>query len=428
MPSQGFLFGQYLATVGVELESEALNRAVVQDALTTRLSKYYDQFPLTVTRDASTESNIEVTSVRGAKNRNIEIYTHNKIFNKIARRNNTSAYGYELVINPIEITDLEPLLHRVINTLVSLGDFTTNRSSVHFHVGFAHNLRIMKKLLAVCLKIDPLLYRLGGMGGYFRGHANLAAYARPIMNAPAVPISGEIRVRPGNALPRVQDPDLARLLRNQQEQESEQESRRDSVRGFVQIINPLKALEAKTTDEFWACWGVFPSLLGLNKYHPARYVGCNFYSLTQHGTMEFRHFNQSQDSTLIYIIAKFLRALVDVATELTKTEIAEFSPENSNEQISMDDAEECMYLLEKFWKIHDTENAPSDSEIRLLMETIEKSTFIALPETPVLTHNREFTIPSNLIGGLNRLSKKPLNPANTDIHTIKYSTILGDYK
>ena len=394
--------GEFLSTIGIEMESEILNRARVADTLNLLGRHYGGVPPFSVTRDASSENMVEQIRMENAS-ANIPIYTHNKLFQKFFTRNNPVPYGYELVINPTPISELKPLLARITNSLISMGDSTTPRSAVHFHVGFAHNAKLMKKLLQVCLKIDPLLYMLGGMGRTYRGNKNLSAYARPLTNSAAVPLGSELRMTDGERL----------------------RSNSENARGFVRIINPQAALEAKTTADFWKNFGVYPSLLGINKYHPARYSGCNFYAILMHGTMEFRHFNQSFDYDLIYTIAKFLRATVEMSTLLKKNDLVEFSTEDGSKPLSYDRAEETLWLIDKYCRIYEVDDLPSKEEYELLMDNITRSTYEPIPQNAVKTHNREFTIPANLVGNLIAV-KNPLENCQTDIHNIQISTILGE--
>lgn len=415
------LDAQYLDTIGMEFESLGLNKSMLSDYLATNLSKYYPKaLPFQITRDASVESMVELKRLANAR-RVISLFTHSKFFQSYCSGDNRNAWGYELVTLPQSIEELAPLIYRLTNAMENQGDFSSERCAVHYHVGFAHNLRLMKKLLAVCLTIDPLLFRLGGMGGLHRGHSNLNAYARPLLNAPAVPVMN-------TGIDSNRDDDEPWDEDNNHEDDEERLEpigrRNSSNTTYVQLINAQEALQATTTNQFWANFGVFPNTMGLSKYHPVRYVGCNFYAIPMHGTMEFRHFNQSFNPGLLVAIAKLLRATVEMSTLLTKSEVVEFTPRNPNVELSVDSAQEIMDLLYKFFIQKEIENIPTDSEVQLLMETIEKSSFKELPIIPVRTHNNEFRIPSNLVGKL-AVVKNPLMPKQVDIHTIKYSTILG---
>jgi hypothetical protein len=430
------LYGEFLTTLGIEIEGQGITRNSLSDALSEKLSKYYPEgFPFTITRDASTEMVAELIPIRGTSSgRYMQVFSHNKLFRQLAanRAENKIVHGYELVINPMTLEDMKPLLVRLINTIIMEGDFVSERCATHYHIGFAHNLRLMKKLLAVCLRVEPLLFRLGGMGKVFRGHSNLAAYARPLLNSSAVPIGREIQLRVQRQSPEtprsrpnyttVSDEERDEMERTMRRAASNEERR---VMEYVRVSNPLKALEAKTTKEFWSCFGVFPEYLGLNKYHPVRYTACNFYAIAQHGTMEFRHFNQSHDPELIYIIGKLLRGMVEMSTMLTKSDINEFSPMDSNKEITMSEAEETLSLLERFMKMKEVENIPTNAEYTILLDTLESSHFESLPDKPVLSHNNEFSIPANLAGNLVKVTN-PLQPKHVDIHTIKDSSILGD--
>lgn len=395
--------GEFLSTIGMEMESEILKRNYVTEVLGDIARYYGGNTPFQVTRDASAETMVEMIKTENSTTY-IPLYTHNNLFRKFFGQSNPQAYGYELVINPMQVRELKPLLARVTNSLLSIGDSTTPRSAVHFHVGFAHNVKLMRKLLQVCLKLDPLLYMMGGMGRTYRGNKNLSAYARPLTNSAAVPVGGPIRLSGIEASGR----DFT-----------------ENIGKYVKIINPQMALEAKTTAEFWKNFGVFPSLLGMNKYHPSRYSGCNFYAILMHGTMEFRHFNQSFDYELLYSIAKFLRATVEMSTMLKKNDLVEFNTEDGNKPLSLDSAEKTLWTVDKYCRMYEIDDIPDTNDYEILMENIVKSTYEPIPETPVKAHNRDFNIPSNLVGNL-EFVQKPLENCQTDIHTIRVSTILGE--
>lgn len=417
---------RFLETIGIEIESEIIDRQSITNATVLRFGKGETKLPFQISRDASTESVLDYITFTNNQKKYLQINTHNSLYKKYMRPSNTSTGGYELILNPMTLQQLQPVLYKMENALQDVGDSVTDRSAIHFHIGFAHNLRYMKKLLAVCLKLDPLFYRLGGFGRTFRGYSNLAAYARPLLNSAAVPLTGPVRETGGFAPPRVAEWDDDEEHHDEFEEEEEREMARRNT-GYVQAINPLGALTAKTTDGFWSNFSVHPSITGMPKYHPSRYVGCNFYAILAHGTMEFRHFNQVIDAELIFTTAKFLRAVVDMSVELKKPELVWFNPMPPEKEIGMDDVAEIMWNLRRLFAEHDIVDSPTEGEIDYLTNVIESSHFVEIPQIPVLTHNREFYLPENLAIGLKKVAN-PLKPSHVDIHTIGFSSILpGDF-
>lgn len=192
---------------------------------------------------------------------------------------------------------------------------------------------------------------------------------------------------------------------------------------MVQVINPFSALSADTIEKFWAAFGVNYRSYDGNKYHPSRYTGSNFYSIPQHGTFEYRHFNQTLDSSLIMAIAKFLRGTVEMSTLLTKSEVSQFEPLDSNEEIQMTDAVRIVEKIMGLCFSKELEDLPTEKDIALIFETLESSTFLPIPVTPVMTH-KEFFMDARLaeLGGLKYLDEA-LPADYTDIHNVEKKTI-----
>jgi hypothetical protein len=118
-------------------------------------------------------------------------------------------------------------------------------------------------------------------------------------------------------------------------------------------------------------------------------------------------------------IAKFLRGIVEMSTLLNKQEIQFFDIINPNKQISMSDASDIVSKIMTICHEKEIENLPSDNEVAEILETIQKSTFYPIPETPVLTHKEKFLLPSDVAerGKLVPV-KNPIHPHYVDIHTI----------
>lgn len=395
-------FGQFLDTIGVEYESTSMTTDDIRDLLAKKLSPILGNFASNIrtTRDASTEFFAE--RIKSGQSY-IRISTHTPLANKLSGMGsgNQEVMGFEVYTNPMEIPELERLLYPFMFMLQNAGDFTSQRAAVHFHVGFANNLRLLKNLLRISLMLDPVLYRLGGMGGTFRGAVNAAAYARPLLNSAVVAV--------GRRLSLSMTPQEAEEVINQQ---------KTNRNKFVQIINPMAALEATNIADFWASFGV--SYTGDNhKYHPCRYSGTNFFAVSAHGTIEFRHFNQCMDAPLIIAIAKFLRSTVELSASLGKNEAHQFEIIDSNKEISVGDAEEVVRKLVSLSFSKEIDNIPTESEVALILDTIAKSHFVPLPELPVKTHIRDFSVDHKLVeAGKLKYVEEFSEPKHVDIHNI----------
>ena len=426
---------QFLDTVGLEGESVFLSKEVVSDGMNRALSTVFpNRRVVNIGRDASAEMFVENLFLTNS--RKLQISTHTSAANLLeGMGRDRRTIGYEFWTNPLPIKDMEKFLFPAMFFLVGQGDSVSDRAASHIHVGFAHNLRLMKRLLRICLAFDPILFRLAGMGGVFRGWKNHAAYARPLMHSGVVRISrGSSRNNPS---PVIAVPDLdsrgnvtGRITRraNPEFVEMVEQEIAGGNSQLVKIINPIAALGAKDLDEFWASFGV--NVSNLTKYHPSRYTAMNFYAILAHGTMEFRHPNASLDPQLLLAMIKFLRAMVEVSTLCSKEEILSFEILPSNVQVSMGDATEIIFKILNLCRKHEVENLPTSDEMDIIISTLEISTFIPLPETPVLTHINDFLLSERLATtGKLEFVEKVLPPNHVDIHNIdqKESSIFDTF-
>lgn len=446
------LVGQYLDTVGIELEGEGLTRDDVTRAIYNPIYPQLDNDPRTprtleITRDASTESIFKYVKISGSS-RLLMVYNHTKASKHFRSASGDSQrLGYEVVISPRSVDDLTKLIPRIMIPLENAGDFITERAAIHFHVGFVNNLRLLKRLLRILLAIDPLLFRLGGMGRENRGNSNLYAYARPLLYPTCVPVSGNVPTPPRrrvtfssasattsstsriNGAPSMTIRELEeRAARIREEIETDQAERSggsENSGNYAQIINTDRAMQAENITQFWESMGIFVNYNGTPHYHPARYLGCNFYAIPAHGTIEFRHFNQSFDHSLVVSIAKFLRTVVEVSTVARKKDIQMFDVADPATDFSTDDA---LYLMESILKIayeQEMENTYDDNDIATMLESYERSSFPQVKWHSVKTHLREFSLPRELVerAGLEYV-KRPFSPKHIDIHNIKNRTLV----
>ena len=390
----GSFAGELYSTIGVEFEGIGLEKeSFIPRELLRYLQLNYGDVGkwLNVTHDASTE--FYASTVRTPLG-GILVSKHTPEMEDMFSQYivQSQVMGYELVTHPLTIARLESLMYPMVTSLQNLGDFISDRAALHFHVGCGNNLRILKALLRISLMVDPVLFRLGGMGRTFRGHMNHAAYARPLLHSIAVNVSTS-----------------------------------NSANRYAKIINPLAALEANSMEEFWGAFGVkYRYGGGSQKYHPSRYCGINFYSIPQHGTLEFRHFNQTHNVPLIMSIAKFVRGLVELGSMITKGEMHKFEIVPSDVEISMSDASMIVEKLIGLCHDKEVEDLPSDYELELMMKVLSESHFEKLPEMPVLTHIHDDTATLSMEAvNLGRLETfaKVLPSQYVDIHTISYRSI-----
>lgn len=390
-------FGTYLDTVGVELEGIGISGKYDMGKILSKMRDEYhiDDNKVQITHDASTEFNASFirTSSGGVWISNHTPEMMDIFGGQIAGQ---KLMGYELVTFPMEVPKMGNVLYPLISTLVNNGDFVSDRASIHFHVGFVNNLRILQNFLRIALMVEPVLYRLGGMGRTFRGRINQCAYARPLLNSVAVNIANYSGTK------------------------------------FARIINPIAALEAETLEQFWASFGVEYKIGGgVAKYHACRYGGFNFYAVPQHGTIEFRHCNQSHNTFLIIAIAKFDRGLAELSTVISKKELASLAIVPSNTEISVGDATEIINRMMKLCHEHEIKNLPDDCEMETIMQTIAKSHFESITDIPVLVHLQDGvnTISAQLAReGRLEFFNKVLPPHFVDIHNISYSSIFDGVK
>lgn len=400
----GSFYGAYLDTMGIEIEGTSMTVDAVQGLLLQYLPKNFTSsghLPISVTNDASTQSFADLLSTG---RRNILSYSHTSAARSLrgSGRGNQVRLGYELVTNPMPIPEMENLIYPVVNILAVNGDIVSDRAAIHYHIGFANNLRLLKNFLRISLMIDPVLFRLGGMGRTFRGHINYSAYSRPLLNSCVAYLSPKI--------PENNNLTLSQLM-----------EMKKSHRQFVQVVNPMAALEANSLEEFWAAFGVSYRVGGgSQKYHPCRYSGINLYSIPQHGTVEFRHFNKILDPYLIICIGKFVRGLVELSTLLDKRDSHQFEVVPSNTEISMGDAAQIVQSLYSLCQEKEVDFLPTEAEIAFILEVMSQSSFKEIPEMPVITHLRDSNTIDSTVASLGKLRifEKALAPNFVDIHNV----------
>lgn len=216
------------------------------------------------TRDASIESNAHVTR-SGA------------VLLSKTSKTQRSVVGTEFVSAPMSIEDFRISVRNLCGLLQTMGEpGHSKRSSVHIHIECEPRLKTIFNALRLFTKIEPLFYRLGGMGYEFRGISNNAIYCRPITHPYGPPV-----VMGENGQP-------------------------------YQLFTLEDLLQAETLNEFWHKMAIDPQRAENQRYHPARYFGLNIFSLILHGTMEFRYFNKTLNHQKINAVASLCQAIVEL--------------------------------------------------------------------------------------------------------------------
>lgn len=378
--------GQVLDTVGIELESLGKTQKQVREILNRLPAELGTNFK--VHRDGSSELMAYVLKTGNERNvRYISINSHTKEAEKLfGGKIITETYGYELISVPMDIETAELSLYTLLPALESSGDFISDRCATHIHVGGMKNLSFLKNSLRLGLWFDEVFYSLAGMGNKFRGYSNNAIYARPLQNGPCFRYDGN----------------------------------------YYQVLNWKKALEASNIYEFYATYASNVNR-EMGKYHPGRYFSINLYSIPRIGTVEFRHFNQSFNPRLVTAITKLCQLFVEISIKSREMEFKLLEPGN------VFDLKSSSHYLDKLYRFIDMGNRNDcnygldGDDISQLEKVIYKYEGIGIEDSLVLTHCKDFNIDEETIndGELIKVKSKPILDGHTDIHNIKYSSILG---
>lgn len=375
--------GQVLDTIGIELESLALSRERVARILSAIPQGLGMNFA--VHRDGSSEIN----AYHLGGNNNILVNVHTKAAESLFEgRNPRTTLGYELISIPMDIETVELSLKTVMPALKSNGDFVSERCATHIHVGGMKNLGFLKRELKLALWFDEVFYSLAHMDGKkFRGYSNNAIYARPLLNGPYFKYD----------------------------------------RNNYQILNWEKALDAHDLWEFFMAYGLDIERGELPKYHPGRYFSINLYSVPRIGTVEFRHFNQTFNPNITTAVSKLCQIFVEIGIKSRAADLDKLTPGNPFVLHSHS------YYMNKLFKFLDLANSLdaeyslTEYDIKQLQNVMYNYKGIGIEDTEVYTHCRDFNVPDDAIkiGELKKSTHKPISAGNTDIHNIKYSSILG---
>lgn len=313
-----------LGTIGLEIETELL-------------LEEHNIMGWRNTHDAS----IEIPVVCLRNRRYIIVRTpQNVIVTDLLQLGEHKVLGREFVSGIfMEEEEIEPAIRDLFRVLQIRGERTQNkRAGFHVHIGWAYDLKTLKRTVLMNAWLESLLFHLGGMGYEFRGMDNNSAYCRPItMYGPPVV---------------------------------------DSNMGKVQMTNVEALLLAPTVRSFWNRFG------GINinnlpkRYTPQRYMGVNLFSVFLHKTLEFRMFNTTLNK-------EYIMAIIKLCKELTKfTQSTERFPDEENSVYVVKERRVNHNLLSQLCSYIEIDSRTEEA----LREILERSPVPTLPSVHVFTH------------------------------------------
>jgi len=373
------LKGLLLETLGLEYEG----LSITQDKL-VRLFQNNKTLKnsVRVTHDASSELMVRILNDR------LKMVNHNDIARRLSGREYKS--GYEAVTVPLSFDEMEKTVTQLLGLLKEEGEFFSPRASIHIHVGFAHNLGIMKTGLEVGLALDSLFFQLGAMGGKFRGSINESIYCRPLTNG-----------------------QVARC-----------ENRKN-----YQLLSPEKALKTDNVNDFWAQYAVDPDEPP-NRYISSRYFAWNLFSVLLHNTIEFRYFNQSLDINEIMAVISLCQGTAEMILNLSQkidgSRIIEDKFQNLPIFKNHSKEEYGAQLLSLVRLMYDLGGkfVPKEYHLDTLASMLNISEPVVISRTPVKTHLQNYYIPERFASVLDSAGKNVGESGFVDIHNIKDFSIL----
>lgn len=372
----------FLDTVGLEIEGGGLEQGAVGGIINKSLPDWRNS--LEVERDASVESVLRQFTPT------ISIYNHDTLSKKCyGEYDDNTVMGYEIKTKPLEFPDAEVVMFKLLNALRMNGEIISPRASTHIHVGYAESFQLLQSAFAIGLWIEPLMYKIAGMGNLFRGHINNSIYCRPLE------LSVGVKGADGSN---------------------------------YSLLDTISVFESKSTIDFWkhyAIWGA-KKLGGINRYHPARYFGCNLLSIPLHGTLEFRYFNSCLDSAWVLSVTRFCQAITELTTKVSSNWVIALQRnlKGDKRKSILDRWENTDYhnLLDKIeWALdkHDVSYNTSNVQRECLRSIIESSKTPKFSTVLPRTHIQKFVLTADdLDTGYHRLVKDIEDSGYLDIHNV----------
>lgn len=373
----------FLETVGLEIEGSGLSREAVAELLNRRFPGWNEYF--SVGKDASVESISKSISPY------ISIINHDNLSQRCESRLGVYTTGYEITTIPLYFDRAEYVVRKIINALVSRGEIQSPRASTHIHVGYADSFQLMKSAFTIGLWLEPLFYKLAGMGNIYRGCINNSIYARPLELSVAVPAIDH---------------------------------------NYYSLLNVESALKADSTESLWKHYGISISQYKLRpeRYHPARYFGFNLLAIPIHGTLEFRFFNSSLNANWILAITRFCQAVTELATKVSRSWVDNLSShlvsgerKSITEGYSDYELHNMLDMVEYNFDKHDLNFNTSSIHKRILREIIEKTPNPQFTNAIPKSHIKTFLLREQLVWGLFKKVDNPIESGYTDIHNISTS-------
>ena len=371
-------------TLGLEFESIISTTSAMCAKYGLALTRH--PYIKSAVRDASVES--EASSVGAAS----KLFLGNShLRDKLKMdKGNVVVSGYEIVTHPLSLTDMRKAIADIINIQVKMGEIYSDRTSIHVHTGFPTGLIFAKVAVALGLRVEPLLYKIAGMGREFRGSNNNSTYCRPLVMGPAVRLTDSSKI--------------------------------------VQ----LDAESALITAGPAAFWGRFGGIHmeDVERYNPVRYIGINIYSTLLRGTMEYRHFNYSNNGRYVGAVAALCQFISDLMTRVSintaldsieKVSIFEKNPTSSYHGI-MDD-------LLKLGSYYNCKVHLEERDVSTIAELIEITPQPVFVKKPILSHIKRgrISLSEAMFFGL-KLVTDAQEPNFVDIHNFNSSDrkLLGE--
>lgn len=327
--------------IGVEIEVATLS---TRDANTLIHNAGLSDFMGRVTRDASVETPANQTFIT----ENMSILSPSGRGGSKYFLTRGTTLGCELVSKPLGKTELPVFLEKMIRALIKEGETVSPRTSIHLHIGFPNSLPLNRNILALGFKLEPLFYRLAGLGNPYRGEINNSIYSRPLVLGHCIPATD----------------------------------------GKWYVPDLKKALSAKTLDEFWRIYGVYTR--EPERYVPARYYAWNVYSILLRETIEFRYFNMTTQSRSIVSIARFLQSIVEgaLSSSFTNEVLKEFEDLNPFENYSDSVYAELINKLVVKFKKHNIFYDLSTKHTKDLLNILNSTPHHNIGEKFIKTHTR----------------------------------------
>ena len=356
------------STIGIEFESTISTRDSAQSNI--KIAGENRGLIYSITRDASVESNACYIG------KNSSLFLGNKLLMGRINSRDAKVIGYELVTNPLEMDVMRKVINQTINAQVRMGEIYSNRSSIHVHTGFPYGLIFKKVAVALGLKVEPLLYKIAGMGNTFRGLDNNSAYCRPLALPPAIRLNSSFRFA---------------------------------------LLNPTKAISAYGEEKFWGYFGIH--MRCRDRYVPLRYMGLNIYSILLRGTLEYRFFNFCSIAKYVESVAGLVQYLSDLILRLpinTVTNIPAISIFESNTNQEYND---LLSELVNLGKYYNSELPISSGDVENIRELIEITPQPLFENKHILSHIKSGTISERTAKSFDlEIIDKADEPGIVDIH------------